>query len=139
MVRCYKRKSEDPKYSEVEVQIAVQECRVKKKNKRRLTALGKEKEEDLTRCLATLEKRVLDYLKEVLKMVSRFVNENQIETPLKYGIPGTDWFMGFKKRHKLTGVPKVLGKSLSVLCGVLNQIYLVRNGNKRCPGFCLLG
>lgn len=40
--------------------------------------------------------------KESFKVKSHYVKSNNIETPIKAGVPGEDWFLGFKKRHRLS-------------------------------------
>ncbi|CAH1954589.1 unnamed protein product [Acanthoscelides obtectus] len=40
--------------------------------------------------------------KEVLELVGKYVTKNNIKTPSKDGIPGEDWFLSFKKRHRLS-------------------------------------
>lgn len=40
--------------------------------------------------------------KEVLEVVSEFVKTNNIKTPFADGCPGEDWFIQFKRRHRLS-------------------------------------
>lgn len=40
--------------------------------------------------------------KEVLEVVGRYVTEKKMKTPFKNNVPGEDWFLGFKKRHRLS-------------------------------------
>ncbi|KAI4466385.1 helix-turn-helix psq domain [Holotrichia oblita] len=76
---------------------------MKKANKGRLTVLTQEQEEELAAGITTLEKWGFGLSKkEVLQMVADFVKENEIKTPFKEGVPGTDWFISFKNRHALS-------------------------------------
>jgi hypothetical protein len=40
--------------------------------------------------------------REVLETIGRFVNENKIPTPFGGGVPGVDFFIHFKRMHKLS-------------------------------------
>lgn len=37
--------------------------------------------------------------KESFEVISHYVKSTNIKTPIKDGVPGEDWFLGFKKRH----------------------------------------
>ncbi|CAG4972554.1 unnamed protein product [Parnassius apollo] len=39
---------------------------------------------------------------EVIDIVSEFIKRNKIKTPFINDIPGNDWFLSFRKRHKLS-------------------------------------
>ncbi|XP_031329207.1 uncharacterized protein LOC116160201 [Photinus pyralis] len=127
-----KKGTKDPKYLFENLELAIRECqaghmtiykasttynipystiysRVKnlrgaKKNcKGRLTALTSKQEDELAAGLTTLEKWGFGLSKkEVLEQVAFFVKECKLKTPFKDGIPGDDWFAGFKKRHNLS-------------------------------------
>lgn len=132
MVRSYKRKGNDPSYNKDDIKVAVRAIKsgrmtiykasrtynipyatiyshtkgtrgMKKANKGRLTVLTQEQEEELAAGITTLEKWGFGLSKkEVLQMVADFVKENEIKTPFKEGVPGTDWFISFKNRHALS-------------------------------------
>jgi len=38
---------------------------------------------------------------EALETIGRYVNENKIPTPFRGGVPGDDFFIRFKRTHKL--------------------------------------
>jgi hypothetical protein len=40
--------------------------------------------------------------KEVLETIGRYVNENKIHKPCRVGVPGDDFFIRFKRTHKLS-------------------------------------
>jgi hypothetical protein len=40
--------------------------------------------------------------KEVLEMIGQYVNKNKIPTPFRGGVPGDDFFICFKRTHKLS-------------------------------------
>lgn len=53
--------------------------------------------------LKTLEKWVFVLSrKEVLFIVAEYVTKNDIKTPFNNNMPGADWFISFKLRHKLS-------------------------------------
>ncbi|CAG5044809.1 unnamed protein product [Parnassius apollo] len=39
---------------------------------------------------------------EVIDIVAEFIKRNKIKTPFINDIPGNDWFLSFRKRHKLS-------------------------------------
>lgn len=60
-------------------------------------------EEKLANGLRTMEKWGFGLSrKEVLQTVADYVKENNIKTQFKDGRPGEDWFLNFKRRHKLS-------------------------------------
>lgn len=60
-------------------------------------------ERKLARSLHIMEKHGFGLSKkEVLDLVGQYVNLNNIKTPFRHGVPGTDWFLGFAKRHRLS-------------------------------------
>jgi len=40
--------------------------------------------------------------KEVLETIGRYVSENKMPTPFRGGVPGDDFFIRFKRMHKLS-------------------------------------
>lgn len=77
--------------------------RGKSQSQGRCTAIPTEEEKMLANGLKTLEKWGWGLSrKEVLELVGCYVRRNNIDTPFKDGIPGKDWFIGFKKRHRLS-------------------------------------
>lgn len=133
MVRNYiKKSSAQPKYSEEQLQRALDEikagtlsvykasvvykvpfstlyCRSKgtrgriKKSKGRKTALPENIENTLAASVKTLAKWGFGLgRKEIMDLVGQYVNGNKWETPFKDGIPGEDWFLNFKRRHNLS-------------------------------------
>lgn len=133
MVRCYRKKQNgNPSYTTDDLTKAVEDVTsgrmtiykasklyhipyptiytnvkgtrgAKKDFKGRLTALGREQEEELANGIATLEKWGFGLSrKEVIELVAQYVKEHQLRTPFKDGVPGIDWFIGFKKRHNLS-------------------------------------
>lgn len=40
--------------------------------------------------------------REIFRVVGEYVHKNKVKTPFKDGNPGEDWFLGFKKRHRLS-------------------------------------
>lgn len=69
----------------------------------RAFALQIEQERELADGLKTLERWGFGLSrKEVIDLVSKFVSQNDIKTPFKNNIPGSDWFTSFKKRHNLS-------------------------------------
>lgn len=132
MVRNYQRKTTGPSYVEASLKSALHAVRcgqmtvykaskefhvpystiythwkgvrgVVKKGKGRTTALSSEQEAKLANGIKCLEKWGFGLSrKETLELVGRFVKDNKIKTPFKNSIPGEDWFLAFKKRHKLS-------------------------------------
>lgn len=41
-------------------------------------------------------------LSKVLFIVAEYVTKNNIKAPFKNNMPGADWFINFKQRHKLS-------------------------------------
>ncbi|CAG4987045.1 unnamed protein product [Parnassius apollo] len=39
---------------------------------------------------------------EIMELVAEYVRVNKIQTPFKNNVPGTDWFINFRKRHRLS-------------------------------------
>lgn len=69
----------------------------------RNTVLSHENEKRLADGILTLEKYGFGLSrKEMLLLVGQFVKKNGLITPFKDGVPGEDWFLGFKKRHNLS-------------------------------------
>lgn len=127
-----KKNTAEPKYSQENLKIALQEITagrltiysaLKKygipystlytrktgtrgkicKSKGRPTEVPLAAETDLANGLKVLEKWGFGLSrKEVLERVGLYVQQNNIETSFKNGVPGEDWFMGFKKRHGLS-------------------------------------
>lgn len=132
MVRNYKRKTVPPSYSSADLQNAVAAVKngevtiyrasklykipkatlykhvkgqrgVKSKSLGRPTALPAEDEEKIAEGLRAMEKWGFGLSKrEVLETIGRYVRENKIETPFKDGVPGDDFFIRFRKTHKLS-------------------------------------
>lgn len=81
----------------------VKKRRVKSTTLGRNTALSPEIVYNLATSLHLMEKYGFGLSrKEVLQMVGDFINQNELTTPFKNGIPGKDWFLAFKKRHGLS-------------------------------------
>lgn len=69
----------------------------------RTTTIPYEEEVKLANCIKCMVKHGFGLSrKEILSLVGCYVKENNIETPFRDGTPGKDWFIGFKKRHKLS-------------------------------------
>jgi len=69
----------------------------------RNTALGPELEQKLANLLKIIVKYGHGLLrKEVLNLVSKYINANSIVSPFKNGYPNQDWWLGFSSRHKLS-------------------------------------
>lgn len=69
----------------------------------RKTDIPLELEIKLAEDLCTMEKWGFGLSrKEVLDTVENFVKVNNIKTQFKNGRPGTDWFINFRKRHRLS-------------------------------------
>lgn len=76
---------------------------VKSETGGRPTALKKKDEEKLVHYLKSLEKSGFGLSrKELLEVVQQYVLKNKIPTPFKNGKPGKDWFILFRKRHRLS-------------------------------------
>lgn len=72
---------------------------VKSVSQGRSTIIPFEKEQQLANGLKTLEKWGWGLSrKEVLELVGSYTRRNNIPNPFKDGIPGEDWFLGFKKK-----------------------------------------
>lgn len=66
-------------------------------------AISLKHEQVLANGLKTLEKWGFGLSrKEVLFIVAEYVTKNNIKTPFKNNLPGADWFINFKQRHKLS-------------------------------------
>lgn len=66
-------------------------------------AISLEHERALANGLKTLEKWGFGLSrKEVLFIVAEYVTKNNLKTPFKNNMPGADWFINFKQRHKLS-------------------------------------
>lgn len=77
--------------------------RTKSNSLGRNTALIPEVEEKLANCLRLMERYGFGLSrKEVLEMVGEYVQQNNISTSFKNGIPGQAWFSAFKERHNLS-------------------------------------
>lgn len=66
----------------------------------RPTALGKDVEEKLMKCI--LARATMGFpctRKELLNLVQEYVSCNNIPTPFTSGKPGKDWYGGFMRRH----------------------------------------
>lgn len=75
----------------------------KSKSMGRSTVLSQEVEEILVKGLKQMEQYGYGLSrKEILEIVGEYVRQNQIKTPFRDGTPAEDWFLGFKKRHKLS-------------------------------------
>jgi hypothetical protein len=48
-----------------------------------------------------MEKWVFGLTKKVLETTGRYVNENKIATTFRFGVPGEEFFICFKRTHKL--------------------------------------
>ncbi|KAJ8936415.1 hypothetical protein NQ318_014852 [Aromia moschata] len=132
MVRKYMRKKAAPAYSKNELKEAVQAVQsgmvtlyraallykipkatlfthvrgkrgVKSNTGGRTTALSHDVEQRIADCIKTLEKWGMGLSKkEVLQLIGRYVNENNLVTPFKNGIPGNDYFIRFKNAFNLS-------------------------------------
>lgn len=131
MVRNYKRKK-IIKYSEEDLQKAVEEVRTKKltsyeaaekygiprstiihrlygtrgakqSKAGRPTVFSLDVESKIASLIHIMEKSGFPLTKKELRsMISEYIRRNGIITPFKEGIPGDDWFRSFRKRHKLS-------------------------------------
>ena len=69
----------------------------------RQTDIPLQLERKLVECLCTMEKWGFGMSRtEVLDIVEQFVKVNNLKTQFKNGRPGKDWFINFKKRHRLS-------------------------------------
>ncbi|CAG5025126.1 unnamed protein product [Parnassius apollo] len=69
----------------------------------RSPAIPLDMETKLASGLRTMEKWGWGLSKsEVIDIVSEFIKRNKIKTPFINDIPGNDWFLSFRKRHKLS-------------------------------------
>lgn len=69
----------------------------------RPTCLSSTEETKLAEGLKTMEKWGFGLSRqEVLELVGKYVKSNGIKTTFKNDIPGEDWFLGFKKRNRLS-------------------------------------
>lgn len=58
---------------------------------------------NLCECIEVMEKHGFGLTrKETLQLVGQYVTDNNIQTPFKDNIPGKDWFIEFKKRHRFS-------------------------------------
>lgn len=79
--------------------------KLKNKTQGRSTAIPEVDENrlGLANCLRTMEKWGYGLSRgEVLQIVGQYVTRNKIKTPFNDNIPGEDWFLNFKKRHRLS-------------------------------------
>lgn len=75
----------------------------KSKSFGRSTAIPYQQEIELANHIKIMEKWGFGLTrKEVLEVVSEFVKTNNIKTPFADGCPGEDWFIQFKRRHRLS-------------------------------------
>ncbi|KAJ8707707.1 hypothetical protein PYW07_017245 [Mythimna separata] len=69
----------------------------------RSTVLSNEVEKSLAKNIHIMEKYGFGLTrKELLEVVGEYVNKNCVANPFNNGMPGEDWFLGFKKRHGLS-------------------------------------
>lgn len=75
----------------------------KSKTMGRSTAIPFEEEEKLAQGLITMEKWGWGLSRrDVLTVVQEYINKNGLRTSFKNGRPGEDWFLAFRRRHKLS-------------------------------------
>lgn len=132
MVRNYVKKLPDVKYSETDIKKAIETmktdkitikeaaikfgipyhtlyCRVigkrgqKRTGRGTITVFTSQEETELADGIKTMEKWGFGLSrKEVLKIVQKYVIENDIKTPFNHRMPGEDWFRNFKERNRLS-------------------------------------
>jgi hypothetical protein len=132
MVRTYKRKTLPPSYSKEDLKTVMESVKsgrmtiyraaklykipkatlfkhvkgsrgVKSQMLGRPTALLFHEEKKIADCLKLMEKRGYGLSKkEILEMIGRYVNENNIPTPFRGGVPGNEFFSRFKRTHNLS-------------------------------------
>lgn len=69
----------------------------------RSTIIPLDHEKKLCECIEVMETHGFGLTrKEILQLVGQYVTDNNIQTPFKDNIPGKDWFIEFKKRHRFS-------------------------------------
>ncbi|KAL0819258.1 hypothetical protein ABMA28_008498 [Loxostege sticticalis] len=69
----------------------------------RPTIFSSEEEERLADSIKVMEKWGFGLSRqEILEIVAEYVKVNEIKTPFKNNTPGPDWFINFRKRHRLS-------------------------------------
>lgn len=87
---------------------------MKSSSQGRSCAISHDQELELAGHLKILEKWGFGRTrKELLHIVSEFVEVSKLKTPFKNNVPGEDKFLSFKKRHRLSFPEntRVIGKS----------------------------
>lgn len=72
-------------------------------NAGRPTVIPLEDEKKIAEAIMVMEKWGYGLSRiEIMELVAEYVRVNNIPTPFKNNIPGTDWFINFRKRHRLS-------------------------------------
>lgn len=76
---------------------------IKSKTMGRSTALGPQLEEKLSNLIRIMDKYGQGLSrKEILNLVGKYINGNDLVSPFKNGYPNQDWWLGFSSRNKLS-------------------------------------
>lgn len=74
-----------------------------KPNAGRPIVIPLDEEKKFAEAIKTLEKWGFGLSRyEVIDLVAEYIRANNIPTPFKNNVPGTDWFINFRKRHGLS-------------------------------------